>query len=156
MAQTQQTSRQNKGRSSQSRGKADANRANVPRPGGRKRRKMFSQRSEANRTTVGMNGGKKYEFKHAKWCRKLKMMVQIPQTSRPNPQENLRPVCGWNASQTQKQNKRKSRTNARDKDTTNAYASTALTLSRNNGMSCLKQVLTSVSYPPPPHTQHDI
>ena len=153
LAQTQQASRQNKGRSSQSRGKAATNSANVPRPGGRKRRKMFSQRSEANRTTVGINGGKNYEFKHRistqNGAENVKMMVQIPETSSSNPQE---PQTGLGCTQA----KRKSRTNARDKDTSKAYASMALTWSRNNGMSCLRNILTSVSYPTPPNTQHDI
>ena len=118
-----------------------------------KRRKMFSQRSEANRTTVGINGGKNYEVKHrisAHNCAEnVKMMVHILGRSRPN--QTLKRTSDRFGGGTQA--KRKSKTNARDKDTSKAYASMALTLSRNNGMSCLKKVLTSVSYPTP-HPPH--
>ena len=64
-----------------------------------KRSKMFSQRSETNRTMVGINGGKNDEFMQRIHAESVNMMVQIPGASRPNPQENL------DASQTQKQNK---------------------------------------------------
>ena len=128
LAQTQQASRQNEGKSSQSRGKAAAVQTNRDQADV-KGRKMLSQGSEAKQTTVGINGGKNYEFKHRISTRNVaenvEMMVQIPGTSRPNPQNDLTP------SQTGLGVERKSRTNARDKDTSNAYASMALTLSRN-------------------------
>ena len=108
--------------------------------------KMFSQRSEANRTTVGINGGRiriQTQNLHAKWCRKR-------HDHGPNTRDKQTRTSDRFGGGTQA--KRKSRTNARDKNTSKAYAFMALTLSRNNGMSCLNKVLTSVSYPTPPHT----